>query len=511
MPAEPDRYPSTTPGSPANRPPLPASFPDDTQPFIPLTHRPARRVMRWLLLMLAALALIAAAGLMLTLTLSNRPLAVTLDISSDSATVRTSARTVSELLSEQGIALDAGDIVQPGPETPLSDGMTVEVQRARTVSVTVDGVTSVIRTTLDAPLDILSGLTVSISGSDRVYLDGTEITSVEMMVAWPVPVTHISILRTVPLIVYDDEREIRLNTTAATVGDALFDAGIDLYLADAVTPDVSAATRPDMEIRIDRARELTLVVDGARIATRTGGATVADALAGAGVSLDGLDYTIPATTTPIVPGMDVRVIRVTEEIITEQEEVPFETVFQADADLALDNRRVLQAGQRGVFQRTLRVRYENGIEIRREIEDETLLQEPRNQIIGYGTQVIVRTLDTPDGPVEYWRRLRMYATSYYPAQLGSNTTSIGMTLRTGIIAIDPRIIPYRTNLYVPGYGQGIAADTGGPRSTPYWVDLGYSDEEWIPWSRWVEVYVLTPVPDNIDYLLPDVARGGPLP
>ena len=399
----------------------------------------------------------------------------------------------------------------PDPETALTSGMTVEIQRARTVSVTVDGTTSVIRTTLDSPLDILNRMQVSIGGTDRIYLDGTEITSTEMMVAWPVPVTQISILRTVPLTVLDGDREIQLNTTANTVGDALFDAGISLYLADSVTPDVSATTRPDMEIRIDRARELTIVADGARIETRTGGATVADGLAAADVTLTGLDYTIPAVTAPIVSGMDVRVIRVTEELLTEQEEIPFETVYQADADLALDNRRVLQAGQRGVYQRTIRVRYENGIEIRREIEDEALLQEPQNQIIGYGTQVVIRTLDTPEGPVEYWRRLRMYATSYYPAELGSNTTSIGMTLRKGIIAIDPRIIPYRTNLYVPGYGQGIAADTGGPRSTPYWVDLGYSDEDWIPWSRWVEVYVLTPVPDNIDYLLPDVARGGPLP
>ena len=511
MPVEPDRYSAENSGRRAdNAPPLPPVSPDDTQPVYPLTARPAQRGPRRLLL-LATLVFIAASVVFGLLALADRPAHITLHDNSDTATVSTLARTVGELLREQSIHLEPGDVVLPDPETALTSGMTVEIQRARTVSVTVDGTTSVIRTTLDSPLDILNRMQVSIGGTDRIYLDGTEITSTEMMVAWPVPVTQISILRTVPLTVLDGDREIQLNTTANTVGDALFDAGISLYLADSVTPDVSATTRPDMEIRIDRARELTIVADGARIETRTGGATVADGLAAADVTLTGLDYTIPAVTAPIVSGMDVRVIRVTEELLTEQEEIPFETVYQADADLALDNRRVLQAGQRGVYQRTIRVRYENGIEIRREIEDEALLQEPQNQIIGYGTQVVIRTLDTPEGPVEYWRRLRMYATSYYPAELGSNTTSIGMTLRKGIIAIDPRIIPYRTNLYGPGYGQGIAADTGGPRSTPYWVDLGYSDEDWIPWSRWVEVYVLTPVPDNIDYLLPDVARGGPLP
>ncbi len=510
MPAEPHRYSDANPGRPADSAPLSPVSSDDTQPVFPFITQPARRGPR-LLLLLALLVLIGGGLLVGVLVFADRPARVTLNTGSDTVTVSTSARTVAELLQEQAITLEPGDVVQPDADTLLTGGMSVEVLRARTVSVTVDGTTSVIRTTLDAPLDILNRMQVSVSGSDRVYLDGTEITSTEMMVAWPVPVTHISILRTVPLTVYDGDRQIQLDTTANTVGDALFEAGINLYLADSVTPDVSATTQPGMEIRIERARELTIVADGARIETRSGGATVADGLAAAGVSLNGLDYTIPAVTAPIVSGMDVRVIRVNEELLTEQEEVPFETVYQADPDLALDNRRVLQAGQRGVYQRTIRVRYENGIEIRREVEDEALIQEPRNQIIGYGTQVVVRTLDTPDGPVEYWRRLRMYATSYYPAELGSSTTSIGMTLRKGIIAIDPRIIPYRTNLYVPGYGQGIAADTGGPRSTPYWVDLGYSDEDWIPWSRWVEVYVLTPVPDEIDYLLPEVARGGPLP
>jgi hypothetical protein len=46
------------------------------------------------------------------------------------------------------------------------------------------------------------------------------------------------------------------------------------------------------------------------------------------------------------------------------------------------------------------------------------------------------------------------------------------------------------------------ADTGGPRSFPLWIDLGYSDAEFRPWSRYVNVYILTPVPPNIDYIVP---------
>ncbi|MCA9912733.1 MAG: hypothetical protein KC496_05275, partial [Anaerolineae bacterium] len=116
----------------------------------------------------------------------------------------------------------------------------------------------------------------------------------------------------------------------------------------------------------------------------------------------------------------------------------------------------------------------------------------------------LRTVDTPEGPREYWRVLRMYATSYHPEALGGDdVTAIGERLRKGIVAANPNIIPYRANLFIPGYGLGVMADTGGARSTPYWVDLGYSDEDYVGWHQYVDVYLLTPVPQNIDYLLPN--------
>jgi 3D (Asp-Asp-Asp) domain-containing protein len=150
------------------------------------------------------------------------------------------------------------------------------------------------------------------------------------------------------------------------------------------------------------------------------------------------------------------------------------------------------------------VRYENGEEVSRTEDGSAVVQEPVNQVIAYGTNIVIRTVDTPEGPREYWRTFRVYATSYHPAALGGdNVTAIGMTLQKGVIGADPDIIPFRTDVYVPGYGTGIIADTGGPRSSPYWIDLGYSDEDWVSWSRYVDIYLLTPVPGDIDYFLPN--------
>ncbi|MDD5622685.1 MAG: 3D domain-containing protein [Actinomycetota bacterium] len=61
----------------------------------------------------------------------------------------------------------------------------------------------------------------------------------------------------------------------------------------------------------------------------------------------------------------------------------------------------------------------------------------------------------------------MVATAYYAFGKGGNDingdgiTAIGLRARKGIVAVDPKIIPLGTRLYIPGYGEALAADTGG--------------------------------------------------
>ncbi|RJE47716.1 hypothetical protein A7K50_03450 [Dehalobacter sp. MCB1] len=43
----------------------------------------------------------------------------------------------------------------------------------------------------------------------------------------------------------------------------------------------------------------------------------------------------------------------------------------------------------------------------------------------------------------------------------ASTTATGTTPRIGVAAVDPSKIPYGTQLYIPGYGNAVAEDTGG--------------------------------------------------
>jgi resuscitation-promoting factor RpfB len=461
-----------------------------------------RYLLLGILAILGAMALIGLlAGALLLLPAARIDKTVTVVVNGQAQTTITRAPTVANLLAERNIILLEGDTVSPALTSRLTHDLIVRVTKARSVTLTVDGQSQIYRTHLTNPAEILEAAGISVNSSDILVVDGTR-ADLAQLAQWPVPVSRINLRRTMTVTVVDDGLPRQVETTSLTVGEALFDAGVTLYLADAVTPELDAPVSPDMTIDIERAQPLSIIADGTTVQTRVRGLTVADALAEAGLALVGQDYSIPAEDTPLMPGMRIRIIRVTEDILTEESVQPYSTIFQADSTLEIDQRETVQTGQNGIVQTSIRVRYENGVEISREVVSELVVQEPRDEVIAYGTNIVLRTIDTPQGPRQYWRRIRMYATSYHPEALGGDDrTSIGETLRKGIVASNPAIIPYRSEVYVPGYGVGMMADTG-PLYRPLFIDLGYSDADFVPWSRWVDVYLLAPVPDNIQYLLP---------
>jgi 3D (Asp-Asp-Asp) domain-containing protein len=255
------------------------------------------------------------------------------------------------------------------------------------------------------------------------------------------------------------------------------------------------------EVALHRARAITIFHKDGSLTAHVVADTVGEALALAGFPLQSLDYTVPAENEPIPEDGILRVVHVQEEIIIEQTPLPFEDEFQAASDLEIDQRKVIQAGEYGIFARRIRVRYEDGQEISRRVEEEWTARQPQNRIIGYGTNLVEHTTDTPDGTISYWRAITMYAVSYSPSSAGGSITASGAELKKGLVAVDTRYIPLGTRLYIPGYGEAIAADTGGGIRGRI-IDLGYSDEDYVAWHQNVTVYFLWPPPANVVWIFP---------
>ena len=310
--------------------------------------------------------------------------------------------------------------------------------------------------------------------------------------------------------VLDDGSMRSVETKGGTVGEALLTADIPLYFADKVSPLTGEWVKDGDQITIDRANPYTLLVDGQEIDLYSHYTKTIDIVSEAGFSLLGLDKIIPAHDEILTPGDQIEVVRVSEEVIVEEVQLSFEVVWQGTEDLEIDQKSLLSAGSPGKVKREIRVRQENGIETQREV-NEWVAQAPINEAMGFGTRAVIRSLDTPEGPLEYWRVVRMRVTAYTPSSAGKppdhpgyGITASGVQAGKGVVAVDPKIVPFRSDIYVPGYGIGFAGDTGGGVKGRF-IDLGYNDGQIEPWRGYVDVYYLTPLPspDKINYLIPE--------
>lgn len=485
-------------------PNTPSVPPTNPRPPTP-KPRTGWRLLLPLMFVLASITFALFAFLMIIFASLGKTIPVTVIIDGAATTLDTHHSTVNQLLTDLGIDAAGGDSISHTGETTLRAEMIIRVDRARNVSLVVDGVGQILWTSRTNPLDILQFANVTVSDDDLIMVDGTLATR-QNLAQWPVPASQIVVRHVLPLTVeIIGEGTQSILTTASTVGDALFEADITVFISDTVSAEMNAALQPNMHITIRRANPVSIIVDGETIRTRIQGSTVADALAEADVALVGLDYAVPAENTALIGGMSIRIIRVREEFVSEEVETPYETLRQADPNTEIDQQSLIQSGQNGLTRTTYRIRYENNIQISREVESTETVREHRNHIVGFGTKIVIHTLDTPEGQIQYWRRITMYATSYHPAALGGdNITATGRTLVKGIVAANPTVLPYGTQVYVPGYGMGDVQDTGGPRQRMLWIDLGYSDHDWRSWSRPIDVYLLAPAPDpsQIDYILP---------
>jgi uncharacterized protein YabE (DUF348 family) len=435
--------------------------------------------------------------------------------------VRTRQTTVAGALREAGITLLPEDIVRPDLDHRLNYNDAIIIQRARLVQISVDGeAPRWVRTQHTRGAELLKELGYAVSVNDAIMVEGRADDSLPSApqtrrgdhrnAAPPANLADavVHYRRAVPITIQEaGGRPQRLKTAARTVGEALLQAGFLVYLADRVSPSVGTPIKPDMFITVERAKPITVWVDGRMLRTRTRQETVAEVLAEMNILLLEQDYTLPALDAPVLAGSEIRVVRRARNLQIAHDYISFDTLWEPDPELELDTQVLAQEGARGVREKRYIVTLEDGLEVKRQLVADFIAQPPRPRIYKYGTKVVVRTLDTPQGPVQYWRKIRMLATSYSASTSGVprsapwyGRTRCGLPMRFGIVAVDPRIISLRTNVYVPGYGIGLACDTGGAIIGKR-IDLGYDDNNLKLWYRWVDVYLLTPVPSQIRYRL----------
>jgi len=345
---------------------------------------------------------------------------------------------------------------------------------------------------------------ITLNPSDTVFANGSP-AAIDQIVEND-PIT-LQLRRAVTVTIITPEGQRQVQSSAFTVGEVLQGAGIRLRAGDNVEPPTNTSITNKLIINYLPSRALTINADGKVVETQSSARTVGEALAEAGIPLLGLDYSLPSEDEALPSDGQVKVVRVSESILLAQKPIPFESELVASADVPLDQTQILSPGENGLSVQRVRVRYEDGVEVSRVTEEETLVRPPKTRTLAYGTKVEILTTVVDGVTIEYWRAVQMYATSYSPCRLGTSTcgstTASGKQLEKGVVAL--RTDLYRSlrgqPLYIPGYGFATVEDACGGCVGRPWIDLGYSDGNYQAWYWWVTVYFLTPVPQNIVFVL----------
>jgi len=436
------------------------------------------------------------------------PRKVNIKINEQEQSILTRSWTVEKVLERGGLSLKPEDQVSPSLQKLMLGVDEIKVELAREVILTTYPNSQVISFfSADRNLnELVKKSGIPVTPQDRITVNQNPVKLSETL-----PYSgafYIDIKKAVKITVTDEDKISTIQSSADTLAQALTDANIKVAEKDWISLPEETPLDTDLQVIIRRAQPVTIKAKDDLLAFESAYSTVGEILADAGVSLQSLDYSIPPETSTLSENKNIQVVRVREEIDQTQTPIPFTNEYIQSDQVELDQTDVIVPGEFGLEVTRTRLRYEDDQETSRTEAVTWVAKQPVAQQIGRGTQVVVRTMDTPQGEIEYWRSVNVYVTSYSPCRSAADRcyygTASGLPVQQGVVSVSRAWynLMVGQRIYVPNYGIATIADVGGGVSGRYWIDVGYSDDDYVAWYSNVTIYFLTPVPDNIPWILP---------
>ncbi|MBW7572881.1 3D domain-containing protein [Caproiciproducens faecalis] len=258
-----------------------------------------------------------------------------------------------------------------------------------------------------------------------------------------------------------------------TVAQALSLAAVKLEANDLVTPQPAEKLVQGTDIQVKRRFTVSITADGQTKSALVSDGTVAQALDEAGVALGADDLVNVQKDAAVSEGMKINVSRVTYKEVTSIQPVAYQNKNESSASLYKGQTKIKTSGKNGSQSVVTRQKLIEGKVAASEVLSATVLEQPVDQVTAVGTKkkaagsAVINgngTVTDQNGKtISYKKCVSGRCTGY----TGGGRTSTGKAAAFGLVAVNPKVIPYGSRLYICSpngkvvYGYAIAADTGG--------------------------------------------------
>lgn len=262
------------------------------------------------------------------------------------------------------------------------------------------------------------------------------------------------------VIIYHQNTVDTIYTTSQTVEEVINEVGYEDTQDIFVVPNMDAKITSGIEVHIFETEKISVYVDQREEKITIPIVNMEYLLESQGIVLEENDR----LESNIFVDEDVKcvsVIRVKTETIEREVEISFNTALQPNNELYRGERNIVSPGEKGLKKEIVQVTYENNIPINEEVLEGKIIKDPLDQVIEFGTKERSQNASRHGGLAETQRVAREMVVESTAYTHTGNTTFTGIWPYEGIVAVDPKVIPLGTKMYVEGYGYATAADTGG--------------------------------------------------